>query len=77
MLQTILFAPLLGSILAGLFYKQLGERFVIFLTVTLLFIATILSWLVFLGMDHSEVREVAFFRWFESGLLKVSANKVD
>ena len=41
MLQIILFAPLIASILAGFFYKQLGERFVIFLAITLLFISAI------------------------------------
>ncbi len=71
MLQIILFAPLLGSILAGLAYKQLGERLVIIFTIGLLFISAILSWLVFLGMDHGEVREVVFFRWIDSGSLKV------
>ena len=72
MLQTILFAPLLGSILAGLFHKQLGERFVVLATITLLFVSAIFSWVLFLGMDHSEVREVILFKWIESGLL--SAN---
>jgi len=72
MLQIILFAPLIASILAGFFYKQLGERFVIFSAITLLFISAIFSWIVFLGIDHAEIQEVIFFRWIESGSLKVN-----
>ncbi len=72
MLQVILFAPLLASVLAGFFYKQLGERFVILSAITLLFISAIFSWIVFLGIDHSEIREVTFLRWIESGSLKVN-----
>ena len=72
MLQIILFAPLIASILAGFFYKQLGERFVILSAITLLFISAIFSWIVFLGIDHAEIQEVIFFRWIESGSLKVN-----
>ena len=71
MLQAILFAPLLGAILTGFFYKQLGEKLVITISVVLLFINTLFSWLVFFELDHTQVKEIVFFTWIKSGELKI------
>ena len=71
MLQAILFGPLLGAVLTGFFYKQLGEQLVIFISVILLFIAALFSWFVFFELDHTQVKEIVFFTWIKSGELKV------
>ena len=71
MLQAILFGPLLSAILTGFFYKQVGEKLVIAISVVVLFIAAFCSWLVFFELDDTQVKEIVFFTWIKSGELKI------
>ena len=70
MTTIILFAPLLGAIFCGFGYKWLGEQAALVVSTGLLFLAMLLSWIVFLGFD-GEMRQVQLFPWIESGTLAV------
>ena len=67
----ILFSPLLGAIVGGFFWRSIGERQAIYLTIALLFLSCFLSWIVFLSHD-AHVEKITLFRWINSGDL--SAN---
>jgi NADH-quinone oxidoreductase subunit L len=70
MTTIILFAPLVGAILCGFGYKWLGERAALVVATSLLFLAMILAWVVFLTFD-GETERVALFPWIQSGTLAV------
>jgi NADH-quinone oxidoreductase subunit L len=59
MLSAIVFLPLIGFLVAGLFGRILGHRPVEILTTSFLVISAILSWIVFIqtGFGHGEVAE--------------------
>ena len=66
--QIILFSPLLGAVISGFFWKSIGEKAAIYLTIVLLFASCFLSWIVFLS--HGLVTEkITLFRWIVSGNL--------
>jgi NADH-quinone oxidoreductase subunit L len=67
----ILFSPLLGAIIGGFFWRSIGEKSAIYLTIVLLFISCFLSWIIFLS-HGSDVEKITLFRWINSGDL--SAN---
>ncbi|ALI56367.1 NADH-quinone oxidoreductase subunit L [Celeribacter marinus] len=67
----ILFAPLVGAIIAGFGWRMIGERNAQVLTTGLLFLACVLSWVVFLGLDASAVKHITVMKWMESGSLSV------
>jgi NADH-quinone oxidoreductase subunit L len=71
MAQIILFAPLLGALLAGFGWRIIGERNAQYLTTGLLMLAALLSWVVFLSFD-GHVQHITLFRWIESGELSTS-----
>ena len=64
----ILFAPLLGALICGFGWRITGERNAQIVATGLLFLAALLSWVVFLGFD-GETRQIVLFRWIESGSL--------
>jgi len=64
----ILFAPLVGAILCGFGYKWLGEKAAIWTATGLLFLAFVLSWIVFLTFDGTTTHH-PLFRWIVSGTL--------
>jgi len=64
--QIILFAPLVGAIIAGFFWRLTGEKAATYIATGLLFLAAILSWVVFLGFD-GETQRIQLLRWVESG----------
>ena len=66
MAQFILFAPLLGAILAGFGWRIMGEKAAQYLTTGILFVAALFSWIIFLSFD-GEVRHVPVFDWVVSG----------
>ncbi len=68
MVSIILFAPLLGAILAGFTWKLIGEQAAQWISTGLLFLACLLSWIVFLGFD-GEMQQIQVMRWIESGTL--------
>jgi NADH-quinone oxidoreductase subunit L len=71
-LETIiLFAPLVGAILCGFGWKVIGETAAIWTATLLLFLACLLSWVVFLGHDGTT-QQIELFRWIQSGTLDTS-----
>ena len=76
MAQLILFLPLIGALVGGFGWRIFGERNAQILTTALLFVAAILSWIVFL--TFSEAYTIELMRWVESGDLSASwAIRVD
>ena len=65
---TILFAPLIGALIGGFGWKFIGEKTAQFLTTGLLFLAAILSWVVFLTFD-GPTEHIQILRFIESGSL--------
>ncbi|MBV7409463.1 NADH-quinone oxidoreductase subunit L [Maritimibacter sp. DP1N21-5] len=69
MLTIILFAPLVGAIIAGFGHRIIGDKGAQVTTTALLFLAAALSWIVFLTHDPAVVQHVPVLRWVESGSL--------
>ncbi|MCV6595976.1 MAG: NADH-quinone oxidoreductase subunit L [Mangrovicoccus sp.] len=68
MAQIILFAPLIGALIAGFGWRIIGDRAAMWSATGLLFLACGLSWITFLGFDGlTQIIEIA--RWIESGSL--------
>ena len=65
---TLLFAPLVGALLAGFGWRILGDKGAQWLTTGLLFLSCILSWIVFLGHD-GVTHQVHILDWVQSGTL--------
>jgi NADH-quinone oxidoreductase subunit L len=68
MATIILFAPLIGAILCGFGWRIIGERAAQVLTTSLVFLAAILSWIIFLTFD-GETQRIVLMRWIESGTM--------
>jgi NADH-quinone oxidoreductase subunit L len=64
----ILFAPLVGAIICGFGWKLIGEAAAMWVSTGLLFLAAILSWIVFLTFD-GVTEQIQVLRWIESGSL--------
>ena len=71
MLTIILFAPLVGAIIAGFGWRIITEKGAQVLTTGLLFLACLLSWIVFLS-HGPETQHVEILRWISSGTLDTS-----
>ena len=68
MVTIILFAPLVGAVLCGFGYKWLSEQGALITATALLFLACLLSWIVFFTFDGVTVSH-PYFRWIVSGTL--------
>ena len=68
MAQIILFAPLVGAILAGFGWRLMGERAAQLLATGLVFLAAILSWVIFIGFDGTA-QQITILRFIDSGAL--------
>ncbi len=68
MATIILFAPLLGALIGGLGWRVIGEPAAQWITTGLLFLAAILSWVIFLTLGP-ETEHIQILRWIESGSL--------
>ena len=68
MAQIILFAPLVGAILAGFGWRLMGERAAQLLATGLVFLAAILSWVIFIGFDGTT-QHITILRFIDSGAL--------
>ncbi|TQM93005.1 NADH-quinone oxidoreductase subunit L [Roseinatronobacter monicus] len=68
MAVTVLLAPLLGAIIAGLFWRVIGERPAQIIATALLMLSALLSWVIFLTHDGS-VQQITLMRWIDSGSL--------
>ncbi|MCV6824694.1 MULTISPECIES: NADH-quinone oxidoreductase subunit L [Halocynthiibacter] len=69
--KIILFAPLVGALIAGFGWRYIGEKGAQYVTTGLLFLAAFLSWIVFLGFD-GETRYIHILTWIQSGALDTS-----
>ena len=68
-METILlFAPLVGALIAGFGHGVIGDKAAQVLTTALLFLSAILSWAVFLSFD-GQTESIHILRWIESGTL--------
>ena len=65
---VILFAPVVGTLLAGFGHRLLGEKVAVIGSTALLFLAAALSWTVFLGFD-GMTEKIGIFRFINSGEL--------
>ena len=80
MLTLIVFLPLLGFLIAGLFGRLMGERPSEIVTTSLLFVAAALAWIVFFqyGLGHAEATVPVLGNWLTVGSLKIDwALRVD
>ncbi len=68
MATIILFAPLIGALIAGFGWRIIGEAAAMWVTTGLLFLAALLSWIIFLTFD-GVTQQVEILRWIESGTL--------
>ncbi|WDR05916.1 NADH-quinone oxidoreductase subunit L [Devosia rhodophyticola] len=78
MIQAIVFLPLIGALIAGLFGRQIGHRNSEYITTGLLIVGAVLSWIIFLpiafsggevaeGAAHVEATKVEVMRWIQVG----------
>ncbi|MCI2393035.1 NADH-quinone oxidoreductase subunit L [Aliiroseovarius sediminis] len=70
MVQIILFAPLIGALIAGFGHRVIGDKGAQVLTTALLFLSALLSWAVFLSLG-SETQQIHLMNWVQSGTLSV------
>ncbi|MEA2835168.1 MAG: NADH-quinone oxidoreductase subunit [Methylobacteriaceae bacterium] len=80
MIVAIVFLPLLGFLIAGLFGRFIGARPSEVVTTSLLFVALLFSWIIFaqVGFGTAETSVPVLGNWFTSGALKVDwALRVD
>ena len=68
MAQIILFAPLIGAIIAGFGWRMIGDKGAQILTTGLLFLSCLLSWIIFLSFD-GVTQHIPVMRFIESGTL--------
>src|SRR6056297_2935333 len=68
MTSILLFAPLIGAVICGLFWRTIGERPAQIVATGLLFLSALLSWIVFLTFD-GELQQITLMRWIDSGSL--------
>ncbi|CCV07632.1 NADH:ubiquinone oxidoreductase, membrane subunit L [Mesorhizobium metallidurans STM 2683] len=69
MYQAIVFLPLLGFLIVGLFGNSLGAKASEYITSGFLVIAAVLSWVAFfsVGFGEAQVFTVPVLRWIQSG----------
>ncbi|RWM00893.1 NADH-quinone oxidoreductase subunit L [Mesorhizobium sp.] len=69
MYQAIVFLPLLGFLIVGLFGSSLGAKASEYITSGFLVISAMLSWIAFftVGFGNSEVFTVPVLRWIQAG----------
>ena len=72
MYQLIVFLPLLGSIIAGLFRRQLGARPAELLTTSLVGVSALLSWIAFFHVGFGDgATRVQIANWLTVGNLQI------
>ncbi|WJR67314.1 NADH-quinone oxidoreductase subunit L [Neorhizobium sp. CSC1952] len=74
--QAIVFLPLIGFLIAGLFGRQIGAKTSEYVTSGLMVVAAVLSWIVFFNValahgEAGEVIKVPVMRWIQSGGIDV------
>ncbi|MGL3608928.1 NADH-quinone oxidoreductase subunit L [Rhizobium sp. G187] len=73
--KAIVFLPLIGFLIAGLFGRQIGAKASEYVTTGLMVVVAVLSWIVFfqVAMAHEahEMIKVPVLRWIQSGGIDV------
>lgn len=64
----LLFAPLLGALIAGFGWRMIGETGTQIVATGMLFLSCLLSWVIFLTFDGTTYTH-SLFTWIESGTL--------
>jgi len=80
MINAVVFLPLLGFLIAGVLGRAIGARPSELATTSLLFLAALFSWIIFLrqGYGHEPEFTAALGGWISSGALKIDwALRVD
>jgi len=68
-METILlFAPLVGALIAGFGWRIIGDQGAQWVTTGLLFLSALLSWILFLGHD-GVTEQIHILDWVQSGTL--------
>ncbi|MCG7494767.1 NADH-quinone oxidoreductase subunit L [Thalassobius sp. Cn5-15] len=70
--KIILFAPLVGALIGGFGWRYIGEKGAQVLTTGLLFLAALLSWIVFLTHDPSMAKHIHILDFINSGDLQTA-----
>jgi NADH-quinone oxidoreductase subunit L len=70
--QLIVFLPLLGFLIAGIFGRWIGARGAEYVTCSLLGVCCVLSWIAFVAVAGGADAHVALGNWFTSGKLAVA-----
>jgi len=66
--QTIVFAPLIGALIAGFFGSKIGDKPSMAVTTFLLFVSAILSWMAFFTVTKGGGGEtIELMRWMDVG----------
>lgn len=73
-IHAIVFFPLIGFLLAGLFGRSLGAKGSEYVTTGLMLISAFLSWIVFFSVGFSEVEPytVQVLQWINTGNLTIN-----
>ncbi|MGH6761483.1 MAG: NADH-quinone oxidoreductase subunit L [Phyllobacterium sp.] len=68
---AIVFLPLIGFLIAGLFGSKIGAKASEYVTCGLMVVAAVLSWIAFfqVGFGQEEAFRIPVLRWVESGAL--------
>ena len=69
MIEFLIFGPLLGSVIAGLLHRSIGENVAIIIATAIVVIAGLASWAVFLDILPVENGSEVIFEWITSGAL--------
>ena len=74
--KAIVFLPLIGFLIAGLFGRSIGAKASEYVTTGLMIVVAILSWIVFFTValahgEPGEVIKVTVLRWIQSGGIDV------
>ena len=80
MISAVVFLPLLGFLIAGMFGPSLGARQSEIVTTSLLFVSCLLSWVIFcmVGLGGAPFTTPVLGDWMNSGALHVNwALRVD
>ena len=69
MTTIILFAPLIGALIAGFGHRMIGDKAAQYVTTGLLFLAMLLSWITFIWLPEGT-QHIQILRWIDSGSLQ-------
>ncbi|MEM1130492.1 MAG: NADH-quinone oxidoreductase subunit L [Pseudomonadota bacterium] len=64
--SIVLFAPLVGALIAGFGWRLTGERAAMWVTTGLLFVSCFFSWILFFTFD-GQTEIIDIMRWIDSG----------